>query len=216
MGGRVERHARLLASLWLRHPSDYQGPPYLTSATRRATPRRSRYVPADGSRVLKQALTADDVAAFIALAEESSQFHRRWIKLPTDFDAFERYLSGFDNENAFCFVVCDADSIVGSVSLTGIEREPYHRGRLGFGVFEQYAKMGYMSFGLEYIIRLAFENLELHRIEADIQSENDPSKRLIKKMGFTCEGISQKFIRINGEWIDHERWAFTFAERRKQ
>jgi ribosomal-protein-alanine N-acetyltransferase len=31
-------------------------------------------------------------------------------------------------------------------------------------------------------------------------------------MGFTCEGISQKFIRINGEWIDHERWALTFDE----
>ena len=79
-------------------------------------------------------------------------------------------------------------------------------------MFKQYAKMGYMSFGLECVIRLAFETFKLHRIEADIQPENDPSKRLIKKMGFTCEGISQKFICINGEWIDHERWALTLDE----
>ena len=101
------------------------------------------------------------------------------------------------------------------MSLTGIEREPYYRGRLGYGVFERYAKMGYMSFGLERVIRLAFENFKLHRLEADIQPENDPSKRLIKKMGFTCEGISHKFICINGEWIDHERWALTLDEWRK-
>lgn len=154
-------------------------------------------------------LTGDDESAFVALAKESLQFHWKWIKLPTDSDAFMRYLSRFDDKNEFCFVISDADSIVGFVSLTGIERKPYHRGRLGYGIFEQYAKMGYISFGLEYVIRFAFENLELHRLEADIQPENDPSKRLIKKMGFTCEGVSRKFIRINGEWIDHERWALT-------
>jgi len=59
IGGRVERHARLLASLWLRRPSDYPGASYITSATRRATPSRSRYAPADSSPVLKQALTRE-------------------------------------------------------------------------------------------------------------------------------------------------------------
>jgi [ribosomal protein S5]-alanine N-acetyltransferase len=167
------------------------------------------------AQTLVRPLTGDDAPAFLALAEKSSQFHQKWIKLPTDRDAFERYLSKFDDKNAFCFVVCDADIIVGSVSLTGIEREPYQRGRLGYGVFEQYARMGYMSFGLERVIRLAFDNFKLHRLEADIQPENDPSKRLIKKMGFTREGISRKFICINGEWIDHERWALTLDEWRK-
>lgn len=167
------------------------------------------------AQTLVRPLTGNDAPTFLALAEESFRFHQKWIKLPTDPDAFERYLSKFDDENAFCFVVCDEDTIVGSVSLTGIEREPYYRGRLGYGVFERYAKMGYMSFGLERVIRLAFENFKLHRLEADIQPENDPSKRLIKKMGFTCEGISHKFICINGEWIDHERWALTLDEWRK-
>jgi ribosomal-protein-alanine N-acetyltransferase len=164
------------------------------------------------ARSLVRALTGDDESAFVALAKESFQFHRKWIKLPTDSDAFKRYLSRFDDEDAFCFVVCDANSgsIVGFVSLTGIEREPYHRGRLGYGVFEQYAEMGYMSSGLEHIIHLAFESLKLHRLEADIQPENSHSKRLVEKIGFICEGISQGFICINGEWIDHERWALTF------
>src|SRR6185437_8056799 len=68
IGGRVERHARLLASRWLRHPSDYQEP--LTSRDRHAAlrPRRYRYVPTSGSPVLKQALSLTLPGILIALA----------------------------------------------------------------------------------------------------------------------------------------------------
>src|SRR5690348_5734735 len=43
---RQGRTARgLLASRWIRHPSDYQGPPSFTPATRRALPGNVRYLP---------------------------------------------------------------------------------------------------------------------------------------------------------------------------
>jgi [ribosomal protein S5]-alanine N-acetyltransferase len=172
----------------------------------------SSETPRPSARTLVRPLTFDDASAFVALAKESLYFHRKWIKLPTDPDAFERYLSAFDGKSAFCFVVCHGELIVGSVSLTGIEREPYQRGRLGYGVFEQYARMGYIAFGLKHVISFAFDNLGLHRLEADIQSDNEPSKLLIKKLDFKYEGLSRKFIRINNQWIDHERWALTFNE----
>jgi ribosomal-protein-alanine N-acetyltransferase len=163
------------------------------------------------SRTVARPLTASDEPAFLALAVESLEFHRKWIKLPTESAEFKRYLSRFDNQSAFFFVICDSHShsIVGFISLTGIEREPYHRGRLGYGIFERYARMGYISAGLRQVINFAFESLKLHRLEADIQPENGPSRRLVEKMGFTCEGVSRGFIRINGEWTDHERWALT-------
>ena len=161
------------------------------------------------ARTVARPLTTGDETEFIARAVESLDFHRKWIKLPVESDEFKRYLSRFDEESAFFFVICDAhsDSIVGFVSLTGIEREPYHRARLGYGVFVRYARMGYISDGLKQVVNFAFEILNLHRLEADIQPENSLSKRLVEKMGFTCEGVSRGFIHINGEWIDHERWA---------
>lgn len=163
------------------------------------------------AQTVARPLTADDESTLVALAVESYEFHRKLIKLPTDPDGFRRYLSGFDNENAFFFVICDANnnSIVGFVSLTGIELEPYYRGRLGYGVFERYARMGYISSGLRQVIDFAFGSLKLHRLEVDIQPDNTPSKRLVERVGFTCEGVSRSFIRINGEWMDHERWALT-------
>ena len=171
----------------------------------RATPTASE-TSQPSARTLVRPLTFDDASAFVTLAKQSLSFHRKWIKLPADLDAFKRYLSTFDGQSAFCFVVCDGDLIVGSVSLTDIEHEPYQRARVGYSIFEQYAKMGYMTFGLKHVICFAFEDLGLHRLEADIQSDNEPSKRLIEKLDFKCEGLSRKFIRINNKWIDHERW----------
>jgi ribosomal-protein-alanine N-acetyltransferase len=163
------------------------------------------------ARIRVRELTRDDESEFVERARQSLEFHQEWIKVPTDPEAFCRYLDKFDGDDATCFVVCDqdTDTIVGFVSLTGIEREPYHRGRLGYGVFRPYVRMGYTQAALEYVIRHAFEDIGLHRLEADIQPENDASKQLIMKMGFSCEGISPGFIQIKGNWRDHERWALT-------
>jgi len=44
ISGKVERHARLLASRWLRHPSDYQGPARSHQRHAALRARRSRYI----------------------------------------------------------------------------------------------------------------------------------------------------------------------------
>ncbi len=33
------------------------------------------------------------------------------------------------------------------------------------------------------------------------------SVRLVESLGFECEGYSPRFLRIDGRWRDHERWA---------
>lgn len=172
----------------------------------------SEWMPGTNARLTVRGLVGSDGSAFVSLARMSLPFHRPWIKLPTDSNAFEQYVSRFDNEVSFGFVVCKDESIVAFINLTGIEREPYQRGRLGYGVFEQYANMGYMSFGLKKVVRLSFEKLGLHRLEADIQPSNELSRRLVQRNGFTCEGISRRFIHIDGKWMDHERWALTVDE----
>jgi ribosomal-protein-alanine N-acetyltransferase len=57
----------------------------------------------------------------------------------------------------------------------------------------------------------------LHRLEANIQPGNLSSIGLVRSLGFKKEGFSEKYLQINGEWMDHERWAilvenWNFAE----
>ncbi len=66
-----------------------------------------------------------------------------------------------------------------------------------------------MTEGLGLVVRVAFDQLQLHRLEANIQPDNTSSLNLVRRLGFRREGYSTAFQFINGKWRDHERWAIT-------
>src|SRR5438045_2761268 len=83
---------------------------------------------------------------------------------------------------------------------------------LGYAVGQPYARQGYMRDGLELVLRHAFVNLDLHRIEANIQPGNRASIALARGAGFRREGFSRRYLKIGGRWRDHERWAILAEE----
>jgi [ribosomal protein S5]-alanine N-acetyltransferase len=66
-----------------------------------------------------------------------------------------------------------------------------------------------MKRGLSAVLSEAFAKHRLHRLEANIQPDNDASRRLVQRLGFRLEGFSPRYLKIAGRWRDHERWALT-------
>ena len=60
-----------------------------------------------------------------------------------------------------------------------------------------------MSMAVEMLVRYAFEELKLHRIEANVMPRNAASLRILEKNDFVNEGLSKYYLRINGIWEDH-------------
>jgi [ribosomal protein S5]-alanine N-acetyltransferase len=62
------------------------------------------------------------------------------------------------------------------------------------------------------LLRFAFEQLQLHRIEICIVPRNANSRRVVEKLDIRCEGLAERFLEIAGTWEDHLRFAITAEE----
>jgi ribosomal-protein-alanine N-acetyltransferase len=101
---------------------------------------------------------------------------------------------------------------VGVVNISEIVLGPFRSAYLGYYAFEPFAGRGLMRKGFELVLTTAFRTLKLHRLEANIQPANLASRRLVKRLGFTREGLSPRYLKIAGRWRDHERWALLSEE----
>jgi ribosomal-protein-alanine N-acetyltransferase len=93
--------------------------------------------------------------------------------------------------------------VIGSVALSNIIRGAFQSAFIGYRLDAKEINRGYMCEAVKKMVELAFNRLKLHRIEANIIPRNIPSRRMIENAGFVYEGLSKKYLRINGVWEDH-------------
>lgn len=167
---------------------------------------------ATGPRVTIRRLVLRDRAEVTALSERSHELHGPWVpRRGTTEAAFRSYVARFDRVANEGFVVClrDSGAIVGGVNINTIVRGALQSGALGYAGYAPSAGRGYVAEGVALAARYAFDDLSLHRLEANVQPDNERSLRLVRRLGFRYEGFSPSFLHINGAWRDHERWALT-------
>lgn len=93
--------------------------------------------------------------------------------------------------------------LVGTVSLSSIERGPFQSGRLGYQIDGACEGRGLMAEALRAVIAHAFDELRLHRLEANHRPENERSARLLARLGFARIGLAPNYLFIDGAWRDH-------------
>jgi len=113
-------------------------------------------------------------------------------------------------------VLRSSGELVGVINLNEIVRASFQGAYLGCYAFLPHVGRGYMSEGLQLILRRAFGDLRLHRVEANIQPENKSSLAFFRRLGFRREGYSPRYLKVAGRWRDHERWALLAEEWRDQ
>ncbi|MGW1365203.1 GNAT family N-acetyltransferase [Streptomyces chartreusis] len=165
-----------------------------------------------GPRVALRHVLREDYEELTALVHDSAEMLQRWLGAREQTEeAFSSYLERFDQPTHEGFVIClrSTGAIVGGVNINNIIRGALQSGTVGYTAYASTAGHGYMTEGLRLLLEYAFGKLELHRLEANIQPDNAPSRNLAKRLGFQREGYSVAFQFINGAWRDHERWALT-------
>jgi [ribosomal protein S5]-alanine N-acetyltransferase len=171
----------------------------------------SSSLPDDPGRVMLRPAASGDESEFLDLVRVSAALHHPWMSLPSTPEDFQGYFTRGQQPGEGPMLVClrSTGAIAGTVNIANITRGRFQNASLSYAAFAPTAGQGYLTEGLGLAIRHAFEELRLHRLEANIQPGNHASLRLVQGLGFRREGYSPEMLFIDGAWRDHERWAIT-------
>lgn len=172
------------------------------------------------SRSRKVYLRHPEVADFDELLiryRGSRELFRGLASAHFDGAAFERLLQTANSDTNKTLLICSVATteIVGQLSLSQIFYRGFQNAYLGYHLFGGFTDHGYMTEAVGLVLGYAFDNLKLHRIEANVQPHNRPSIAVLRRNGFAKEGFSRRYLKINGRWRDHERWAIIVEDWRK-
>ena len=118
----------------------------------------------------------------------------------------EKQMIEYRARTAFRFYIVPIEhpsKVIGIIGLNNVIWGAFCSAFLGYKLDKDYINKGYMSVAVEMLVEYAFEELGLHRIEANVMPRNKASLRVLEKNQFINEGISKYYININGVWEDH-------------
>ena len=172
-----------------------------------------RGMPIVGDGVYLRPSELRDYAEWAALREQSRAFLTPWEPVwPADDltrTSFRyrvrRHAEEMARDEAYSFFVFreSDDVLLGGLSFGYVRRGVSQSASLGYWMGEPYAGKGYMTRAVRAACAYVFDKQGLHRIEASCLPTNEPSRRLLERVGFRREGYARSYPNINGEWRDH-------------
>jgi len=110
------------------------------------------------------------------------------------------------------FIIEYQGELAGQLNVSSISYGSVSMATIGYWVSERFAGKGLTPTAVALASDHCYFTLGLHRIEICIRPENDPSLRVVEKLGFRYEGLRRRYIHINGDWRDHFCFALTVEE----
>jgi ribosomal-protein-alanine N-acetyltransferase len=108
----------------------------------------------------------------------------------------------------YVFGIIDTTSgiFIGMIGLR-LGKLKYRIAEVWYKLFPDHWGKGYATEALKELLRFAFKDMNLHRIEAGCAIGNTGSIKVLEKAGMIREGHKRKILPIRGEWIDNYEYA---------
>jgi ribosomal-protein-alanine N-acetyltransferase len=176
-----------------------------------------------GRRVTLRGLRAEDFPAWSEVRSRCRDWLVRWEPRPAgapypveDRTSFSVRCAMRDRDRqlgtGYGFGIFVSGRFVGEINLSSVQRGAYQNGYVGYWIDEAAAGNGYVPEACVVLFRLAFEELNLHRIQISIVPRNVASRRVAQKLWLRGEGVAVRYLEIDGTWEDHVRYAITSEE----
>jgi [ribosomal protein S5]-alanine N-acetyltransferase len=137
----------------------------------------------------------------------------QWARDELSRSAFRRRLRQYqrelrDDHGYAFFVFREADArLLGGLTINNVRRGVAQAASIGYWIGAAHAGNGYMTHAVRTVLPFAFGTLNLHRLEAACLPHNASSARVLEKVGFRREGLARRYLKIDGQWQDHDLYA---------
>jgi [ribosomal protein S5]-alanine N-acetyltransferase len=155
-------------------------------------------------------LRPEDERAYLAAVARSVRLHHPWAYPPGTAEAFVEYLTG--SEARIPLAVLIDGELAGAYTLSQIVYGAFRNAYLGYYAFVPHAGTGAMRAAMPAVFRFAFDDLSLHRLQANVQPDNARSIALLRATEWREEGYARRYLKIGGRWRDHLMFAILAEE----
>lgn len=109
----------------------------------------------------------------------------------------------FENEESFRFAIIlnETGRQIGNCTLYALHRQN-RRADIGYALARGHWGRGYMQEALQALVAFGFTDLNLHRLEADVDPRNTASATALTRLGFVQEGLLRERWIVAGEVSD--------------
>lgn len=113
----------------------------------------------------------------------------------------KKEIEKFEKMETLTLGIFFSDKLVGLISLHNIDLLN-RNASIGYWIAEKYQGKGIIFRSASVLIKYAFTNLKLHRLELRCALHNRKSKNIAEKLGFSNEGILKEAIAHYGVYFD--------------
>ena len=161
----------------------------------------------DAPRVSLRRLTDADVSSLFSFFSDP-EVMRYWSSPPfDDIEGARKLLADireyFRQRTLFQWGIARRtdDTVIGTCTLFHID-SANRRAEIGYALGREHWKQGYMQEALEALLGFSFDELNMHRIEADVDPRNVSSRKTLERLGFQREGYLRERWLVGGEIQD--------------
>lgn len=168
-----------------------------------------------GQNLLRPILASDAENLFSLLENTNITDSLAWDG-PSDFKSFQKDITKFaravKDKKQFLFAIVhpDTKNAIGAADIRPDEN--FYKASIGLWIGIPYQNLGLGTKVINQLLHFGFNQLGLHRVEANVFVSNTPSKKMFEKNGFRLEGILHANQLKKGSYVDEFLFAITKAD----
>ena len=115
-------------------------------------------------------------------------------------------IDGDDSALVLAATIPPSDRVIGEFMLR-VSSERHRQGEIGWSLHPDAQGHGYATEAAQELLRIAFQDLGLHRVVADADPRNTGSLRIMERLGMRHEALYREAFFLKGEWVDETHYA---------